>query len=1123
MKRDEVISSIERTLGGLKDFQQATVDTVHHQLFEQGQKSMLVADEVGLGKTIVAKGVIATELKARLERGVRRPFKVTYICSNQVIAGDNVKKLNVFSDHGVIDRLARRIAYLAYMPPAEDAEIERVLSLATLTPGTSFNMGSRSGTKFERRIIYKILSTNEHYRKRFTGLSCMLRGPVRKDLRWWRRWLKEPMWRPLREDLPDAFFKILRKRTLPPECMNVRESMGVSAKTKVSLDEAVYAMAGDLWAKNYHKHRQACYELILELRRVLNEACLNYINADLYILDEFQRFSSLIDSESQQEEALTAKHIFGKKRAKVLLLSATPFKAFTGALDEAQGDDHYRDFRRVLTFLAGAIDGREELLAYDANRQALLQQLLHLNREHFDLSTAHREKIEGFLRRYICRTERQSVAADPSTMIADLWRQDTLPFDRPDIDHYVATDRIAQALAASERATSHQIRNPVEYCKSTPFPFSFLDGYLLKKLLADAKTERKVRKAITDSPAAWLNLEQVNNYRLQIGAGTNSDQSSATVKHARLSQLVDHAIGAVGEKLLWIPPSLPYYPLEGAFENTTGFSKTLVFSAWIMVPRAIASLVSYEVERRTVGHPATRDERELEPRTYFAPPDKPKHRRHPVPLLRFSQVTEDEQRVANNMTNFCLLYPSPSLVESISQSDMLGQNLSLDQHRSRLVEHFSARLKASNLNRLASTSGASEKWYWAAPLLLDRNNSDASAKIQAWFGDPGFHSSDFFTAGIKGAAGSAKERHTETLMQAFDDPTLINLGPMPADLCEVLVDMALGSPAILAARSLTTTYGSEMNAQALTEAFQIANAFLSLYNKPESIAAVRLHPFDGPFWRHALRYGAEGCLQAVLDEYLHLQRGQIGNRTEVVRALSETANLNTSSIQVDSMSSFLQDDAKKMRCHYAVPFGNQKIETDDGQKRASNLRANFNSPFRPFVLATTSIGQEGLDFHQYCRRIVHWNLPGNPIDLEQREGRINRYKGLVIRQELAQRYGGKLDSATQNADVWTALFRMADQLERVDGKQCELLPYWHVDAPSFMIERVIPMYPYSRDQVRLDRILKTLAIYRLAFGQPRQVELIDQLLAQAFSQDEVDQICEKLMINLSPLSSTKGA
>ena len=38
-------------------------------------------------------------------------------------------------------------------------------------------------------------------------------------------------------------------------------------------------------------------------------------------------------------------------------------------------------------------------------------------------------------------------------------------------------------------------------------------------------------------------------------------------------------------------------------------------------------------------------------------------------------------------------------------------------------------------------------------------------------------------------------------------------------------------------------------------------------------------------------------------------------------------------------------------------------------------RAAFTSPFWPFVLGATYIGQEGLDFHWYCHAVVHWNLP----------------------------------------------------------------------------------------------------------------------------------------------------
>lgn len=65
---------------------------------------------------------------------------------------------------------------------------------------------------------------------------------------------------------------------------------------------------------------------------------------------------------------------------------------------------------------------------------------------------------------------------------------------------------------------------------------------------------------------------------------------------------------------------------------------------------------------------------------------------------------------------------------------------------------------------------------------------------------------------------------------------------------------------------------------------------------------------------------------------------------------------------------------------------NMERSVDSFRMRKENIRNAFNSPMRPFVLATTSIGQEGLDFHNYCRVIMHWNLPSNPIDV----GRILR-------------------------------------------------------------------------------------------------------------------------------------
>ena len=48
-------------------------------------------------------------------------------------------------------------------------------------------------------------------------------------------------------------------------------------------------------------------------------------------------------------------------------------------------------------------------------------------------------------------------------------------------------------------------------------------------------------------------------------------------------------------KLLWMPPALPHYELSGVFggEPARTFTKSLIFSAWHVVPKAVSALLSY--------------------------------------------------------------------------------------------------------------------------------------------------------------------------------------------------------------------------------------------------------------------------------------------------------------------------------------------------------------------------------------------------------------------------------------------------------------------------------------------------------------------------------------------------
>ena len=92
MKRPD----LESILRPLKPFQRRTVEHAFHRLFEAPDSSarFLVADEVGLGKTLVARGVIAKAIDYYWEKGVKR-IDIIYICSNQSIAQSNLPKLRV--------------------------------------------------------------------------------------------------------------------------------------------------------------------------------------------------------------------------------------------------------------------------------------------------------------------------------------------------------------------------------------------------------------------------------------------------------------------------------------------------------------------------------------------------------------------------------------------------------------------------------------------------------------------------------------------------------------------------------------------------------------------------------------------------------------------------------------------------------------------------------------------------------------------------------------------------------------------------------------------------------------------------------------------------------------------
>lgn len=1020
-------------LAGLKDFQRKTVEYVFKRLYGDDPTSrFLIADEVGLGKTLVARGIIAKTLE-HLQHEVDR-VDVIYICSNAAIATQNVNRLNVSDTDGF--SIATRLTYL---PRQVRSLRKNKVNFISLTPGTAFDHArSRGGHADERAILYRMLydlplAQNERRRRLRVGLLNILQATAGKDS--WRAKAKNIPAEDLDADLSKAF----------------RRAVLEDAELYAALKEGCERFAryrdysGIPWEDS-----ELRYDLIGKLRSKLASVCLSALEPDLVILDEFQRFKHLLDGDD--EASILATALFEHPDVRVLLLSATPYKMFT--LDqENDEDDHYPDFIRTLNFLfndSSEVDAVKSLLSEH-------RATLHASAKGSVCQPGKKAELERALLKVMCRTERVATTRDHNSMLTEIERM--APLTPADLQHAATVDAVAICVKAGE---------PIEYWKSAPYLINFLKHYELRHKL-DAQLN-------APSDALRGTLSSANGQLLT--KGKFEGYQALDPANPRMRVLFEDTIDKGMWQLLWMPPSMPYIEPGGAYQDKDGLTKALVFSSWSAVPDAIASICSYEAERRMIAGTSV---------SHSELYDKIK------PLLRFAVASNDNR--LTGMPVIAWLLPSPTLATKIDPLEIaLGRGSGpLDVQELRDEVKTVCRSFVETLPDGGEGTRADERWYWAAPILLDSHNGllDWCKSHSGWRSATPDHES-----------GTRFKDHIDLLVSMADGN--IPLGPQPDDLVDVLCDLALAGPGVCALRALRRI-GAGLDAadpNLLTAAARIASGFRSLFNMPETIAMLRGSGED-TYWRLTLQYGIDGNLQSVLDEYVHVLRESLGLQeqspnkqvADVAKCIQSVLSLRTAQIQIDEIrksgGGFTVKDFNT-RCRFALRFGDIRDDNNQALVRADSVRDAFNSPFRPFVLASTSIGQEGLDFHTWCHAVVHWNLPSNPVDLEQREGRVHRYKGHAVRKNIAERYGlTALYEAHEGGDPWHTLFKIAAQ-----GKSngySDLIPYWIFEDGAARVERRIPLLPYSKEVGNLKRLKQGLALYRMVFGQPRQEDLLFSL------------------------------
>ena len=259
----------------------------------------------------------------------------------------------------------------------------------------------------------------------------------------------------------------------------------------------------------------------------------------------------------------------------------------------------------------------------------------------------------------------------------------------------------------------------------------------------------------------------------------------------------------------------------------------------------------------------------------------------------------------------------------------------------------------------------------------------------------------------------------------------------------------------------------------------------------------------GDYRKRISRAILEGNLESVLDEHLWIT-GTLRHLDSkaLVNYLTTALSLRTSDVKLYGLS---PEPDYHLRSHAVLAF-NQAVRryrpgAADGTEpaaRTEDVRIAFNSPFWPHVLATTSVGQEGLDFHTWCASVMHWDLPGNPVDLEQREGRVDRYGGISIRQVLAKSLVPDRAAVGEGCSPWRALADHAEHVYRDDP--VGLAPWWLVEGAQ--IRRFVFDVPLSEARARFEDLRQQRLLYRLTLGQPDQSDMV-KALRDRISPDDV--------------------
>lgn len=1036
-----------------KEFQKASIRAALGTLrSKKGARRYLVADEVGLGKTIVASGIIKelADQQVKLKCG---PLSVLYVCSNLAIAKQNVLRLLSFLPEVERKSAVANVDRPSLLPTRAPPSHPRI-HIYMLTPETAIptRKGQRRDGRMEERALALVL------------LMRILASPIRRLYRAFQRqagnesfkgWMhyyrsQDQLGKLGGGDFRNGFRDALR------DVLGLQAGQHLPLRLNQMLDEKLDQ------------------DLVGACRTALALAALKGIGSGLVIFDEFQRFRDLMEDDGLEDSTEPGDEDAIRRRAAtrvlesirglpdgsgpaLLLLSATPYTPYRRRSKHGKVDgksaDQSSDFFDLVAFLSASPS------TADAAKGKFLELSEELRKGVLDSvrSETIRDSLMDILMPLMSRTERPSLpngqgseAVTTSVVDADL-----LPSD------------ISQFCDMHDCFSSANQDWVVPLWQSVPLAMQTLGSRYL----------------------AWTNKVKMPDQAALTQAGRDAHRQPPSWPHPRLRALMSR-MSAERVSMPWASPSLPWWPLGGGWKvaanDKTVDGKLLVFSRYKAVPTALSGLISYSTESRLLSSKTSRSKVNYEAaskRRWLQPsPDRPNLLElfHPARLLATLDPLEAPLGNQRGMKQAV----ERQLIQLLNGLDVAVISGSKRTRRKPWELLVALEAKAG----LWSTSR--HAWETVAPIFEDTESvGRLRGMMEKW--------DDVAKEEVQISEISREADLPALVSLAMESPAVVLLRALSRHWPDATSSENLPHVLSVIWRGLRGYLDKSWFVAALGERdggkYPAAIRNSVIEGNLESV-------LDEHFW--FLSNDGVGDWRVRLEEVEKSLRLRDASVTFHEGSGAGGSNL-------DDASAF------SIRCHVAVPLAEARkgrssgdgvhaeanANADDGPLRPDEVRKAFNSPFWPNVLVTTSIGQEGLDLHPWCNALAHWDLANSPVALEQREGRITRFGSLSVRRAIALKLRSQLEPGRVGSP-WNSLALLAeDKLSDESG----LSPWWVVEGGD--CKKFFLSVPGGEQQERYESLARERALYRLVLGMPDQTDLMRLLDAQGKDPETLRGVC----------------